>query len=252
MQSLTQSQWLGHYPVTSLLSDFQGQLGFYALLQVLQDTAVHHALELNLGREVMRAQNLFWVLVRQKVEMQRYPQLGETLLTRTWLRAQEDGQVLREFELTNEKGEACGQATTLWLTLNADTRRVVKIDAHQLLRGLARDESTGLEAVRVRPEAPFTERFRLTVRNSDIDGNLHTNNTRYGQWAWDALPLAALQGHQVSGYEVNFLAETRPGDVISLEEAVPSDWRALRGVRESDQKVVFTARLRLAPLPSKE
>ena len=46
------------------------------------------------------------------------------------------------------------------------------------------------------------------------------NNTKYAQWILDSLPLATLKaGAILSGYEVNFLAESKIGDLVSIQQA---------------------------------
>lgn len=236
--------WTRTYDINTIFLNSQGRLGFYALLQILQDTAVGHAQALHLGKADMMAQNLFWVLTRQKVELRHWPRMGERLTTKTWLRIQDDGAVVRDFSLRGPAGEDWGAATTTWLALSSETRRPAKIDAYQMLAGIAQSESSELKAGKITAPESFTRLATFQVRNSDIDSNNHVNNTRYAQWVLDAIPFDHHKAFVVQGYEVNFIRETHLGDTIHIESGGPGDWTTFRGLRESDQKVVFLARLR--------
>lgn len=245
--------WSQSYTVNTIFLNALGRLGFYSLLQILQDTAVGHAQMLHLGKADMLAQNMFWVLTRQKVEVRYWPKFGEVLHTKTWLRIQEDGVVVRDFQLSGPQGEDWGRATTTWLALSVETRRPVKIDAYKMLAGIALTDSTQLSAPKIQAPKSFTPLCSFQARNSDLDGNNHVNNTRYAQWILDAVPFERHRAFVVEGYEVNFLAETRLGDTIRIERADAPDspessWITYRGVRPDDQKVVFLARLSPRPL----
>ena len=238
------TSWGQSYPINTIFLNSLGRLGFYSLLQILQDTAVGHAHALHLGKSEMSAQNLFWVLTRQKVEVRHWPKFGETLNTKTWLRIQDDGVVVRDFKMFGPGQEDWGSATTTWLALSTQTRRPVKLDAYKMLAGIAQTDSTGMIAPKVSALVNYERLCTFQVRNSDLDSNNHVNNTRYAQWILDAIPYDLHQAFVVEGYEVNFLAETHLGDTIHIEKGDGAEWITYRGLRESDQKVVFLARLK--------
>lgn len=243
-----QTIWQKEYELNTVFLNSQGRLGFYSLLQILQDTAVGHAQDLQLGKAEMTAKNLFWVLTRQKVIVKHWPTRGERLKAKTWLRVHESGIVLRDFQILGPNGEDWGSSTSAWLALSSETRKPVMIDAYKMLAGIAHTESTGLETKKIISKGPFERLATFQVRNSDIDGNYHVNNTRYAQWVLDAVPFDHHKTSVVTGYEVNFLAETHLGETIHIERGPIQDWTDFRGVREIDQKVVFICRIKVQDL----
>ena len=56
-----------------------------------------------------------------------------------------------------------------------------------------------------------------TVVPSDIDMNLHVNNTKYVQWAMDCVPLAFQQQYTPCEISVNFLSQARIGENYFVE-----------------------------------
>ncbi len=230
------------YPIPSWPADHRGELGLVPTLQILQDAAIKHARELQLGGEALRERGMFWVLTRQKLALVRPPRVGEAWLVRTWLRVTPEGHVVREFRLTCG-ADTVGLCTTGWLALSVESRRPARVDFHQLLTGVALPDESGLALPKLSDSGAYVASVAWPVRNSDIDGNLHVNNVRYAQWALDALPLERARGARILGYEANFLAEMRPGDQIRVELGSPGGWQDFRGLRESDGKIAFLSRL---------
>lgn len=89
----------------------------------------------------------------------------------------------------------------------------------------------------------------FSVRNSDIDLNMHVNNTKYAQWILDSIPLSSHGQYDLKSYEINFVAETKLEDVIAIQKSQRdyledgSFQSQFQGVREADGKTVFIARL---------
>ena len=76
--------------------------------------------------------------------------------------------------------------------------------------------------------------------------NNHVNNTRYAQWVLDAIPFASHAKFLLKQYEINFIAETKSGDVVHIQEAPSSSGTVFfQGLRESDSKVAFTVRMHI-------
>ena len=54
----------------------------------------------------------------------------------------------------------------------------------------------------------------------DVDGNQHVNNTRYADWACDALGVEMMQKYCMETIIVNYDAEVRPDQEMTLHTAV--------------------------------
>jgi medium-chain acyl-[acyl-carrier-protein] hydrolase len=97
------------------------------------------------------------------------------------------------------------------------------------------------------------ELAEFKVRNSDLDLNNHVNNTRYAQWILDAVPVQSLKTATLHEYEINFLAETKLEDSISLQHFLlksPADSSVqFQGFRKADAKTVFSAKLKVTEYP---
>ncbi|MBC7465057.1 MAG: hypothetical protein H7256_03620, partial [Bdellovibrio sp.] len=139
------------YHISSFLTNTRGKLGLYALLNLLQDIAHFHANILGLGYEQMVARKTFWVLTRQKLVMKEWPKWEDTVHIKTWVRVSASAFTNRDFAIyLNEK--KIGEATTSWMTLDAETRRPKSVDYKEIFSNLQHPEKIETEDEKISPE----------------------------------------------------------------------------------------------------
>ncbi|MEW6375723.1 MAG: hypothetical protein AB1502_08025 [Thermodesulfobacteriota bacterium] len=93
---------------------------------------------------------------------------------------------------------------------------------------------------------PDAEMF-FTVHYSDLDIHQHVNNSRYIEWILDSYPLEMDQTHQITTFEINFLAESNCGDELSIRskqqrDSIPNFLYTI--VRKEDSRELCRARVR--------
>ena len=200
------------YPVHVYETGPDGILNLYSLFDFLQDIASDHAVMLGFGRNDLIKQNHFWVLSRIYAEISRLPQWGETIIIKTWPRGTDRLFALRDFEARYPDGRSIALATSSWLIVDRTTRRIQRPDdtlsgyKSEVLGGNALPRNAmKLETVPV--DARSTPDF--SVRISDLDINLHTNNVRYLKWVTDSYDLDFIMNNVPLSAEINYLAESR-------------------------------------------
>ncbi len=238
-----------NYRVTSFLTNAYGKLGLYGLLNLLQDAAGDHATELGFGYDDMVRMKTFWVLTRQKVFMNRWPSQGEIVSIQTWVRLGEGALSNRDFSIF-VGDEKVGECSTAWITLDAESRRPILVDRSGVLSQLLNIEKVSVDADKIQiKKENLAEVAEFSVRNSDIDLNMHVNNTKYTQWILDSIPLSSHNQYELQTYEINFLSETKLDDIVTIMKAERdyqedgSFYGQFQGVRKADGKTVFVARL---------
>lgn len=237
--------WSEDYKIASYLVNLRGRAGLYAILNLIQDVGWLHAQHL----EVKLEKNRGWVFTRQKLKMADWPAWNETVTIRTWVRPPRESFLFRDYELF-VGDRKIGECTSTFTVMDMETRRVALQDWSGV-HGVWREDGHLPhlpEKIVFSPDVDALAQFQ--VRNSDIDLNHHVNNTKYAQWVLDALPIDLLRkGANLVGYDVNFLAESKIGDIVTVQKM--KDERKdektsivqFQGVRSADGKPVFTALL---------
>ena len=129
---------------------------------------------------------------------------------------------LRDFIMTDSQDNVRVKATTSWLVLNLETRRLVR-DPGLMEEGTVNAENV-IETPADKVVMPKDVEAELVsehyVAYSDIDMNAHANNAMYMQWAMDAVEYEMASSRPVKEFTINFNHETKAGDKVALYRAV--------------------------------
>jgi medium-chain acyl-[acyl-carrier-protein] hydrolase len=243
--------WIQNYDVNTMVLDHQKRLSLAGLLNMLQDAAWMHAKARGWGFEDLIRKGTIWVLARQKVVMCDWPKWEDNVSIRTWGRDANGVTAVREFAIL-VGDRKIGECTTTWLVLDWNTRKPQRLDRVDFALICPNEGLLEISAERIPLRNDLQRLATVDVRIGDLDVNGHVNNTRYAQWIIDTMDLDELGRSRITGYEVNFLAETRLGDNIAIEadkaEAAPDGvLRQYQGRLTGGEKPAFAARLTLGP-----
>lgn len=196
-----------------------GKLTLYSLFDFLQDIASDHAVRLGYGRDEMLRRNTFWVLSRIYAEISCMPEWGSTIKIKTWPRGVDKLFALRDYEAWFPDGKPVARATSSWLIVDQTNKRIQRPD-NTLSRhneGLPKDSALPRNAMKLEPvSSGSVKNNNLSVKISDLDINLHTNNVRYLKWVTDSYNLDFILNHYPVSAEINYLAESHYNDIISV------------------------------------
>ena len=236
------------YSINSLLINSNQRLGLYGLLGLMQDIAYNHAAILGYGYEDMVRDKCFWVLIRQKLKMKRWPGWQEEIMIRTYPKPIKGAFADRNFEVYHN-GERIGECATSWMILDAKTRRPHL--HHGFDRTFDPGEEYALPFVADKLIAPKDlEKVKsVVVKNSDLDLSNHVNNFKYSQWILDLIPIQYHKTYLLTEYDINFLGEAFLDDEVecfsNIFQVAPDQKNELffKGVKKENSKTVFLARI---------
>ncbi len=222
--------WSVQARVSAHECDFRLRWKPAALFLSMLQAASGHVEHLSFGYESMHANHMAWVLSRFRINFQRFPLMDEAVVIHTWPRGvQQRLFFTRDFELQSADGSPLASATSAWLLLNPEARRLLPPSA---LKGDLPD-NTGRSAIdllleKINPPDDLTERMQLTPGYSDVDVMGHANSARYVEWLCDALGMDAFAAGNFAWLQLNFSHETRPGEQLSLRmgrsRTGPAEW----------------------------
>lgn len=249
MESIIKTNWTDQYLVSSYEVDAQGQLPIPSLAKFMQETAYNHANHLEFGYEHLKEKNLFWVLSRLVIKMERYPRWLDKIQICTWPSGIESLLAFRDFAILDGAGNSIGAAGSAWLILDSQRRRPQRMT---MLKEKEFLFPKG-DVLKQKPDKlpGIEESLRETVfkvRYSDLDLYNHVNNARYMQWVVDSYPEDILRHFEIAAFEINFQAETTLNEEIVIKtqqidrsETAPVFLHGLH--RTSDGRAVCAARV---------
>ena len=192
-----------------------------SFMNFAHEAAGNHAVYLGFGYDDLIASNTAWILSRVHVEFIDTPKWKEDITLTTWHKGLNRLFFLRDFILTDKDGRERVKATTSWLILNLETRRLVR-DPKLTEDGTVCSENvleTPADKVQMPKDIEAVHVMDHLVAYSDVDMNAHANNAMYMQWAMDAVDYDIASTMPVKEFTINFNHETKPGDVVAIYKA---------------------------------
>jgi len=199
--------------------DASGGATLPAILNLLQEAASLNAEELGFSKSNFAAEgaNISWVLTHLKIRMMRYPRWEERVRIVTWPRGGRKITALRDFEILDAGGERLGSASSAWMLIDLDTRKIVPVPAEVFARANdVRGAVFGAEDfARLRWDCRESlQPLRFRAKRADIDLNGHVNNVHYAEWLLETVPAEA---GMCEACEIVFKSETLAGDDVLAE-----------------------------------
>ena len=210
------------FTVSHIHVDRFGRLTPAAILYFGQEAAGEHCTLLQVDHDTLSHRHLFWAVTRNRVQITRLPQLGETITVETWPMPTTRVAYPRSIVAYDEQGKELFRSISLWVLMDSRTRGMLLPGKSDIVVNgtLTGTELAPPHAIATRPLANTVNR---TVGFSLLDRNGHMNNTRYMDWVSDLLPSAFHQEHPVREFTVCYLNEALEGEEIALSYELTPD-----------------------------
>lgn len=217
-----------------------------ALIRLMQEASMQHVLQLKLSVWDLEQQGISWVLIRQRLHIERLPILGETIEVLTHPSGFERVFTHRDFRVFDADGAQIADASTTWLLMNTATRRMARIPAELLAYNELLPHPAGYlpRAADKLPDlgAPVQSR-RFTVGWHNLDFNFHLTNSFYADWMLEAADEHLLQHAALQDIDMLYLAECVWNEELIAETSIVDDTTRLhRLLRVADGKELARAR----------
>ena len=187
-----------------------------AMLDLMQEAANVNASTLGFGYDEMMNSNTAWVLSRIHVKFNNTPKWRDEVNLKTWHKGVSKLFYLRDFILSDKEGNPMVLATTSWLIIDMNTRRLVRNSDLALSDTAMHAIETPADKVVVPVDIEPELVRKHPVTWSEIDTNGHVNNVKYAVWAIDAVKQEDIKERPLKELLINYDAEVMPGDVVKI------------------------------------
>ena len=207
-----------HYTIPCYDTDASWRLKPVSFMNYAQEMANRHASVLGFGYDDLIGSRTAGVLARMYIRFIDLPLWRNDVTLTTWHKGLNRLFFLRDFRMTDPQGNVRVEATTSWIVLNLDTRRLVR-DPKLMDEGTKCSENAveqPADKVQLPKDAQMEFVMEHTVSYSDVDLLGHTNNAMYMHWAMDAVPYEITSQHPLKEVTINFNHETRAGEKVSI------------------------------------
>ncbi|MCL1896266.1 MAG: thioesterase [Clostridiales bacterium] len=222
--------------LTDTDADFAQRQRLSSMFCMFQDIAGQHAATLGASVAWLREElNLAWILMRVRLEVDKYPVLGQEVTVETWPQAPR-ALYERDYMIRDMDGAALVRAGSTWIIMDLDTREIKRdkfLDYHGL--EMKTDRALGRGVGRLKPVDGMELAFEKEMCFSDTDYNGHVNNAKYVDHIMDCFSFEEHKARVIRAIEMHYVNEIGPGDILQIRRKdLEGGAVYLDGVRKSD------------------
>lgn len=203
------------FHITSADTDMEARIRLGSLVNLLIQSAINSADNLEFGFRGIQQQKLFWVLSRLTIEIYRPLMWYSEVEVETWPKDIEKLLYLRDYIIRDNKQNIVAKATSGWLAIDRETKKPKKINGiHAYFFNHLKDKYAVKEPPEKLNSVEKGDQFEVNLTYYDIDLNRHVTATRYIDWIMDTFAFDFHTNNYPKRLSVNYMKETMPGEKI--------------------------------------
>ncbi|KAE9608587.1 putative oleoyl-[acyl-carrier-protein] hydrolase [Lupinus albus] len=205
----------------------------------------------------MSLRKLIWVVTRIQVQVHRYSKWGDEIEVDTWFDVAGKNGMRRDWLVRDHNTkEIIARATSIWVVMNKETRRLSKLPDEVKQEGLPFNfsrraiaiEETDTEKIeKLTDDTADGIRSGMAPRWNDMDANLHVNNVKYIGWMLESVPKEVLKEYNMSSMTLEYRRECTESDLLesmtSPAEKVTGDTNTSSSIPKSNLQYSHLLRL---------
>ncbi|XP_054785345.1 oleoyl-acyl carrier protein thioesterase 1, chloroplastic-like [Prosopis cineraria] len=202
------------------------------IANLLQEVGCNHAQSVGFSTDgfatttTMRKLRLIWVTARMHIEVYKYPAWSDVVDIETWCQGEGRVGTRRDFIIKDcATNQVIGRATSKWVMMNEDTRRLQKISddvREEYLIFCPREprlsfpekNNNSLKKIPKLEDPALYSRPGLMPRRADLDMNQHVNNVTYIGWLLESMPQEIIDSHELQSITLDYRRECQQNDVV--------------------------------------
>jgi len=208
--------WTDHYQMRTYEADFNNKLKIESFTNYIQESAARHANYRKVGYHDLIKKNCVWMLSRLKIQIKKYPEIGDTLKLETWVDGRDRLFSHRDFHFYIDENEIIAAARTSWLILDLERKRLRSADEFvedfPAIPGRCNLKEPNQKIDEFEAPEPVGS---YMIQRSDLDILQHTNNVTYIKFLFNTLGNR-LNNNEIENFEINFIAESKLNDVLNI------------------------------------
>ncbi len=225
-------------------ADYNGNIVIRYIMEILQKISTDSANELGFGHDLVRKNNLAWVLNKIKIRFNRPIKMGETITFYTWPLAPKHFTADRDYKAVDEKGEVVFSGISVWNLIDLSKRSLTSTEIVKDIEVDYKQERAmeDLSFNRVKLNDNYLLKYEKIIRLSEIDINDHVNNTNYFVYAQDTLTKEEYN-KTIKEVEIKFNQELHLEETLQIYSFAEGNKRYIIGKKQD--KEVFSTLLEL-------
>lgn len=211
-----------------------------AILEYLEDVAAYHSDSVGYGINTSDITHLTWLLLDWKVKVIKRPQYGQILDIHTWSRHIIKCYAYRDFEIYDEDQNLCVIASSKWLLMNNQTRKIAKVEpevAEKYESEINKLVFQDKEIEKLKEPQNYKNSIIYQVKRKDIDVIGHVHNLYYLDLAYETLPEEVYNLRPFNEIQIMYKKEIKLGETVICQYAYNEN-KHIVVIKSKDEKTL--------------
>ena len=188
-----------------------------SLLSFLEDMGGIHSSMVGNGLYDIERTKQSWILLSWKVKLNKRPMYADEIKIKTWSRKMDKLYAYRDYEIFDKDNNQIGVATSRWILIDIDSRKILKLD--ESLEKLYTKEDIDITGIntnfgKIKEPECYTNETEFKITKNLIDINNHVHNLYYMDIASEVIPEDILRNNDLNDFEVMYKKEIMKDEII--------------------------------------
>lgn len=220
-------------------ADYNGNYKISTLMSKLSDLATTNALEIGIWNDEL-AKKYGFVLSKETIVLRRPIRVNELIKLNTRATGYKRIQFTRNYWIENERGEEIASVYSLWTLIDLEKRRITKPERAGIIMPKIVSYNYNIDSYHeISKNLELTYIMKRKVLYSDVDVNQHLNNSRYFEWAFDALPIELFKNSFFKEISVVFKRELIPNTTAKIFHFISKEYVKVVFKSEDEKTIYF-------------
>ncbi len=206
-----------------------------ALLRMLQEASLQHAILLGASIWDTRMANKTWVLIKKEMEVFSYPLLNAVLRVETYPSDFDKFFAYREWQVFDQENNLVAEARSQWAVIHLETRKMDKLPKHLFDIQLPKSNLAKTN-FKIRFEKEASSVTDYVINRFDLDWNNHLNNSKLIEYMLAAIPQEQFKSFR--HFKILFKSEVLLGDHLQVSFYQEENEALLKATKAHDEKIV--------------
>lgn len=205
-------------------ADYKGNYRISALFSKLSDLATQNAIKVGIWNPEL-GDHYGFVLSKETMVLKRPIKVDEKIVLHTRAADRKRIQFIRNYWVNDENGDEIAAMYSLWTLIDLKNRRIIKPEKVGIVMPELKPYQYTIESYHeIKKDLELTYVMKRQVLYSDVDVNQHMNNSRYIEWALDAIAMEVFDNKYFSEVSVFFKKEMAPGTVAKIYQYIDDEY----------------------------
>lgn len=226
--------WEKEYTLRAVDFDKYNRIKPSAVLELFQDAAGQHAIEIGVGFDDLIKRSYLWVLTRIKFKIISNPKSYQKVVIKTWPLEPNRLNYRREYCIEDEKGDRLIVGSSEWVIMHSEKRRLISDqNLYPFTDGFYTDVMFEGKLCKIHDFETTTEPRMVNAGFSELDANNHVNNTKYASYVLDAVPPS--ENDVLDTFQIDYRKEVLEGTKLHIYHTKEEKEIIAKGLNDSGE-----------------